>query len=253
MIKINNYNEILEELTDIFMGFDKDCNTYQTDVYFYYDHKSKMASISTFVNVGGNSWLDDDHYTIYTDKEHYDDGMWSYYNNADTAEIASVLSITEDSLCKEIKAYYEYEDDDELTPREIEKYIETERGDYLKILTDEYNSYFEDNRYEYSQKAENILEDEVLDKFVYFSNDETQIPLISMIEGSNKDLAKLNNYVASYDEKHGGLELDDIKEHLEDEGVIAYDFRYGLDMIMPKLDEIIKKESKEKTTPEKDG
>ena len=75
-IEIKNYDEIRENLADMLVQFDKDANTdYQTDVYLYYDEKEKTARLDTFVNVGGNSWLNDDHKTIYTDKEHYNSGL----------------------------------------------------------------------------------------------------------------------------------------------------------------------------------
>lgn len=77
MKELNNHNELVNELTDMLITFDKECNQYQTDVYLYYDKENNTALLDTFVNVGGNSWLDDDHFTIYHDSQHYED--WSDY------------------------------------------------------------------------------------------------------------------------------------------------------------------------------
>ena len=66
MLTIKNREEIVDKLVDMLVQFDKDCNSYQTDVYLYYDKENQSAELDTFVNVGGNSWLNDDHYTIYS-------------------------------------------------------------------------------------------------------------------------------------------------------------------------------------------
>ena len=39
--------------------------SYQVDVYVYINDEGTDVDFDTFTNVGGNSWLDDDHLTIY--------------------------------------------------------------------------------------------------------------------------------------------------------------------------------------------
>lgn len=68
---INNREEIVEKLAEMLVSFAKARNLYQTDVYLYYDVATCTASLGTYDNIGGNSWLDDDHYTIYIDHPHY--------------------------------------------------------------------------------------------------------------------------------------------------------------------------------------
>ena len=73
IININNREEIVEQLAEMLVSFAKARNLYQTDVYLYYDEATCTASLDKYENVGGNSWLDDAHYTIYIDRPHYDD------------------------------------------------------------------------------------------------------------------------------------------------------------------------------------
>ena len=56
MFTIKNREEIVDKLVDMLVQFDKDCNSYQTDVYLYYDKENQTAELDTFVNVGGNSY-----------------------------------------------------------------------------------------------------------------------------------------------------------------------------------------------------
>lgn len=63
---IININDLVSELAVILRKFEIDLNPYQTDVYFYYDADAKIGRLETFINVGGHSWINDDHVTIYS-------------------------------------------------------------------------------------------------------------------------------------------------------------------------------------------
>lgn len=67
---IKNRDEIVSELAEKLMQFDCMLNHYQTDVYAYIAEDGTVT-LADFDNVGGNSWLNDDHYIMYTDREHY--------------------------------------------------------------------------------------------------------------------------------------------------------------------------------------
>lgn len=69
---MKNLDAVRETLAELLRTFDVDCNEYQTDIYAYYDPEEDTVEIDTFVNVGGNSWLNDDHIFVYADKPHYD-------------------------------------------------------------------------------------------------------------------------------------------------------------------------------------
>lgn len=68
---LNNYDEVREALIESIADLETRKNRYQTDIYLYIDENGH-GTIDTFANVGGNSWLNDDHITIYTDREHYE-------------------------------------------------------------------------------------------------------------------------------------------------------------------------------------
>ncbi len=87
---ITNWTDLVSELVDRMMQADIDCNRYQTDVYMYLN-KDGSARISDFVNVGGNSWLDDDHITVWIDHEHTEDYL-DWYTSV--TEIADMLDLT---------------------------------------------------------------------------------------------------------------------------------------------------------------
>ena len=87
---ITNWTDLVSELADRMMQADIDCNRYQADVYMYL-RKDGSAYISDFVNVGGNSWLDDDHITVWIDHEHTEDYL-DWYTSV--TEIADMLDLT---------------------------------------------------------------------------------------------------------------------------------------------------------------
>lgn len=85
---IININDLVSELAVILRKFEIDLNPYQTDVYFYYDPDTKIGRLETFVNVGGHSWINDDHVTIYSDKPHYMN-VYDYFDSV--SEFALLL------------------------------------------------------------------------------------------------------------------------------------------------------------------
>lgn len=153
MLEIKNREAIIEQLTEILMQFDKDCNQYQTDVYLYYDAENQTAELDTFVNVGGNSWLDDDHYTIYCDKEHYEN-FWDWYQNS--AEFADVLEIPNTELEFETRQYHEYDEDTELDWSDFRDYLKSV-DDYTEKLQQAYNDCIDEMQPDYAEKAEEIM------------------------------------------------------------------------------------------------
>ena len=156
---IKNREQLVNELAEMLMQFDRDLNSaYDTDVYLYYDESTQTARLETFVNVGGNSWLDDDHYTIYTDKQHYDSYMDWYEGNLDL--IADVLGITIEDLCLETMEYNNTDDEDDISEADVLYYI-YDCGKYGQTLYDYYCDAI-DNDYE-SEYADAARE--VWDKF----------------------------------------------------------------------------------------
>lgn len=159
---ITNREEIVEKLAELLMQFDKDLNSYQTDVYMYIDEETGAATLDTFVNVGGNSWLDDDHITIYSDAEHFNT-MWDFYT--EKGDFAECLEIGYDDLRSEV--VQRLRDRDEIDEDDVEDYdpdysefldYVQNREDYAEKLEAVYIDYINDHRREYLEAAENIIE-----------------------------------------------------------------------------------------------
>jgi len=158
--EIVNRDAIVEQLTELLMTFDKECNQYQTDVYLYFDRDTNTATLDTFVNVGGNSWLNDDHYTIYRDREHHEDWSDHYCNNGD---FAWGLDMSVEDFNKEVFDFLNL-DDDERADYDIERYdgyrYVTSRDDYCEKLIAVYEDYIDEQRADYAQQAEEIFDRE---------------------------------------------------------------------------------------------
>lgn len=106
---IKNRVEIVKQLAELLRKFDIELNPYNTDVYLYYDSEKHTADLDTFVNVSGKEWLDDDHYTIYTDRQHPDKAIDSF----DTVEeIAEAIGKTKEEIFEGTKKYLDLNDEE---------------------------------------------------------------------------------------------------------------------------------------------
>lgn len=154
---LKNSDALYEEFVEMLKQFDKDKNSYQTDVYLYVDDNMN-GTLDTFVNVGGNSWLNDDHYVLYRDKEHYND--WSDFFQTE-GDIAEALGLTEKGLILRTLSYMKKEygdndlDIDDVTYEEIRRYI-TDTGLDDKLIEAE-NEYIDDNTSDYYDKANEVI------------------------------------------------------------------------------------------------
>ncbi len=152
---LRNADELRDEFIEILKQFDKDLNEYQTDVYLYVDENNN-GEWYLFVNVGGNSWLDDDHITVYSDKPHYND-IFDYFD--DERYIADVLGMSLSDLIAEVYASVDQDwyDIDDIGYGEIIDYIKS-NDVYFDKLQDEYNRVIDDElNSEYADQADHIL------------------------------------------------------------------------------------------------
>lgn len=142
-MNIKNREQVIEQLAEMLFKFDIEKNRYQTDVYAYYDEETQEITLDTFTNVGGNSWLDDDHFTIYKDKEHHE-GIDDAFTTID--ELAEVVNVDEDELISKVADYngIEIEDVDwcEVASYCMSKYNEEMHKAYEEIARDNYNDWF---------------------------------------------------------------------------------------------------------------
>ena len=144
MKEIKNIEAIKQALAELLKQFDKDLNQYQTDVYMYIKEDG-TAELDTFVNVGGNSWLDDDHYTIYSDKQHYDTIYDTFQTNEELLEAAGISA---DDVPREDEDY-------DLEWYEIRDYIK-QNEELEKRVQEAYEDCLPDD-YEYEENAETII------------------------------------------------------------------------------------------------
>ncbi len=150
--KFKNHDAIVDELTEMLMKFDKEFNQYNTSVYLYYNEETQEATLDEFVYVG-NSWRDDDHVTIYTDEQHYDD----IYEHIDYIEdaVAEALDMNIDDIKKAVLEWLDIDDVDDVDDCDIAKWAEEK---FYEKMHEYYNEYFIDEyRADYLERAENII------------------------------------------------------------------------------------------------
>lgn len=165
MIELKNRKEIIEELTEMLILFDKWRNNYQTDVYLYHNKEEQTAKLYTFVNMGGNSWLDDNHYTIYSDKPHYESVFENFEDKQDLLAVASDYDFEKsDEILHQIieKIADESEEDvenispEDVSYEDIRNWIENNEQTYNAIY-EAHECFIDERRPDYIKKAELII------------------------------------------------------------------------------------------------
>lgn len=153
-IVIKNRNAIIEQLADMLYQFDVEHTGYQEDVYLYLD-KNGNATLDVFVNVGGNSWRDDDHYTIYRKPEWCNGKISVNEMFSDIDDFALALGTTSEELIKEAAEYFGEDDIDYIGFPEVSQYIvETNYEEIEQAYVDSLSDY----KAEYTIQAEQIIE-----------------------------------------------------------------------------------------------
>lgn len=149
-----NINDLVSELAVILRKFEIDLNPYQTDVYFYYDPDAKTGRLETFINVGGNSWINDDHVTIYRDPPNYDD-IYDYFN--DISEFADALEISKKDLMEATRKFKNFDADDFIDRRNIIDYIKSDEKLADKVTAYYIDYYVDEYEAKFLNKAQEIL------------------------------------------------------------------------------------------------
>ncbi len=148
-----NINDLVSELAVILRKFEIDLNDYQTDVYFYYDPDTKMGRLETFTNVGSNSWINDDHVTIYRDPPH--DDIYDYFN--DISEFADALEISKKDLMEATRKFKNFDADDFIERREVIDYIKSDEKLADKVTAFYIDYYVDDNNVNFLSMAQGLL------------------------------------------------------------------------------------------------
>ncbi len=152
MKELKNRAEIVAKLAEMLKKFDLELNPYDTDVYLYYDEVEKTAELDTFVNVGGNSWLNDDHYTIYTDCEHHETDF-DFFDNLD--DLADAVGIRKEELIKKAAKYADIDVED-VAYYEVARFIESD-DKLMGKLHETYKTCLDEMENDYVERADHII------------------------------------------------------------------------------------------------
>ncbi|MBQ5320284.1 MAG: hypothetical protein J6K17_14430 [Oscillospiraceae bacterium] len=160
---IKNREQVVDELTDMLVNFEKELNAYDTDVYAYFNTETKEVTLDTFVNPGGNSWLNDNSDTIYTDKQHNNSIFDSYDNEGDLLAAATNENKEKsEAIMNEIKKQIAEDEDIDIEDVsvsyfDIRDYIEN-NDELMENLSNAYSDLIDEMRPEYAEQAENIVD-----------------------------------------------------------------------------------------------
>lgn len=89
------------------MQQDKECIDYQVDLYMYLNPDGSYL-LDTFENVGGNSWLEDDHITLCSHTSECD--MWD--DIEDIADLAEIIDEPLEYVIEEVSAWADCDPED---------------------------------------------------------------------------------------------------------------------------------------------
>lgn len=140
---LTNREEVVDKIAEIIANHRFTAPDYQVDIYLYVDNGSN-GRVSTFVNVGGNSWLDDDHYTVHSMTQyHADELVKDYYRDGGIESLAWAVELEESALVEEVGSS-SYGD--------VFDYVYEKYNDKLK------DDYLSDNPDDLREEAEIIIE-----------------------------------------------------------------------------------------------
>lgn len=146
MKEIKNRSEVVERLAELMAKFEAECATYDIDIYAYYNDETGEVELTGYDNIGGNSWINDNHITLYTVKGS-NCGLLGSEFYATVEDIADGLCMTAEELLKEtiddglIDEDEEIEDADDFK-HEICKYVKSMHS-YMDMLQSVYKDAFD--------------------------------------------------------------------------------------------------------------
>lgn len=158
MTVLKNHKAIVDKMANLLRGFDYDLCDYQQDVYLYYDADTQTAELDVFVNVGGDSYLNDDHCTIHVDKEHFDNVFDRVLEDSDDKiqTLADILDITRQDLVQQTAKHFGYDVDD-VDDWSVIDYVKS-NDDYYTAIWDAYDDMLDDRMCDYYDQAADIID-----------------------------------------------------------------------------------------------
>lgn len=159
MRELKNREEVVKTLAKMLREFDVEMNPFDTDVYLYYNDEEKTAELDTFVNVGGNSWLNDDHETIYKDECHFDSMYEVGFQSI--SDLAEAVGLSEKELFAKMADSLGFDVDDgldEIDYWDVVSFIKSDcnLADKVKAA---FAEWIDDQGEDYESKADDIIRD----------------------------------------------------------------------------------------------
>lgn len=142
--EIKNHVELADQLRTMIENAVIECCSYDRDLYLYIDKETGDGSLTWFENVGGRSWIDDDHITIYTDKEHHET---MYDACTEIGDFADVLEIRYDDLIQTCREWYAHKHDmdvEDIADEDINWNDVVDMIDGNCDLSDKYQEWYEE-------------------------------------------------------------------------------------------------------------
>ena len=151
MIKkyIENTEEVQQRLTEMLMEDAKEMCRYQRDIYMYIDDNGQ-ANLEWFINVGGNSWIDDDHMLLYCCREHCEEIQDSIDG---TAMLAEIIDMTDAELVGHVSEDMEIDRED-VDYDDCFRWAFSHFGDQIREW---YEGCIDDAAPDYADQADEIL------------------------------------------------------------------------------------------------
>lgn len=135
-ITLKNYDEVLDGLKNILKDLDLRNSEHQIDIYLYLS-KDGSGTLDTFYNVGGNSWINDDHICIYQRQPRCDE-LWSD-GDWDMDDILTALNKNKKDIFEELRSAGKIDEDSDIEDISDEdyRYYIRKNQEYNNILNEE--------------------------------------------------------------------------------------------------------------------
>lgn len=157
MRELKNREEVVKTLAKMLREFDVEMNPFDTDVYLYYNDEEKTAELDTFVNVGGNSWLNDDHETIYKDECHFDSMYEVGFQSI--SDLAEAVGLSEKELFAKMADSLGFDVDDGLDEIDYWDVVNFIKSDCYLVdkVKEAFAEWIDDQGEDYESKADDII------------------------------------------------------------------------------------------------
>lgn len=167
MKELKNRQEVLEAIVGMLMDHDIKHVGFQEDIYLYITDDG-IGTVETFQNVGGCSWLNDDHITVYQMSELHTD--WTYYV-PEISDIANVLEWSVNTLRERTAAWISetrgYITAEDVGYQDIRDFIESHQPLMDQIIESETDYIRTDCYDDYMASADQYLDAALDDEGVY--------------------------------------------------------------------------------------